>query len=282
MASTVDEVLGRYAESDLTVKLLWALFDAIPGAPPQSLYMSLGEAQMLIAPDLDEAALARAQAWAAGPEAKRILNITDALDTGDAGITVLSGLRSALGLFFGQGAKALDTDPQQGADAALKALGLGAIVHSLPGADVRERVATIRRTSAGESLVHYYVAVELALPFADDLAMGATQLVQSLLQKHGGGVVSKIEGLLGSGAGISARESLAGLLGPFDEVAGTTRLQVGKIAETASKYLPVAISGAGTVAGAVATGADVLPVWRLLGARLVAEIALDVARTKPA
>lgn len=281
MPSPVDAVLGRYAESDITVKLLWALFDAIPGAPPQSLYTSLAEAQMLIAPDLDEAAFARAEAWSTGPAAKRILNITDALDTGDAGITVISGIRSALGLFFGQGAKALDTDPQQGADAALKALGLGAIVHSLPGSDVRERVAAIRRTSAGESLLHYYVAVELALPFADDLAMGATQLVTSLLEKHGGGVVARLERLLGAGSGSSARESLAGLLGPFDEVAGATRLEVGKIATTASKYLPTAISSAGTVAGAVATGADVLPVWRLLGARLVAEIALDAARRNP-
>ena len=279
MSSSVDAILGRYSESDLTVKLLWALFDSIPGAPPQSLYMSLAEAQMLVAPDLDEAAVARAAAWAESPEAKRILNITDALDTGDAGITVLSGIRSALGLFFGQGAKALDTDPQQGADAALKALGLGAIANSLPGATVRDRVAMIRKVSAGEALLHYYVAVELALPFADDLAMGATQLVTSLLEKHGGGVVSKLEGFLGAGAGSGAKESLAGLLGPFDEVASTTRQQVGQIAATASKYLPTAISSAGTVAGAVATGADVLPVWRLLGARLVAETALDIART---
>lgn len=278
MPSPVDTVLGRYAESDLTIKLLWSLFDAIPGAPAQSLYMTLPEAQMLIAPELDENGLARAEAWAAGPAAVRILNVTDALDTGDAGITVLSGIRSALGLFFGQGSKALDTDPQQGADAALKALGLGAVLHAIPGATLAERVATLRRTSAGEALLHYYVAVELALPFADDLAMGATQLVTSLIDKHGGGVVSKLEALIGAGTGVNARESLTGLLGPFDEVAVSTRDQVGKIATTAGKYLPTAISGAGTVAGAVATGADVLPIWRLLGARLVAEVALDQAQ----
>ena len=237
-------------------------------------YTSLAEARLCVAPEIDDAQYARAEAWTACPAARRVLAIADALDTGDVGISVVSGLRTALGLFFGQGAKALDTDPQQGADAALKALGLGAMVASLPGATLAERVARVRALPAGSALLHYYVAVELALPFGDDLAQGATATVTSLIDKHGGVVVAKLETLLGGGTGTSAREAVGALLGPFDEVAVQTRDKVGSIAQSAASFLPPALAAAGTVAGAVATGADTLPVWRLLGARLVVETAL--------
>ncbi len=274
MSTDLDATLARFGDTDVTVRLLWGLMSAIPGAPDMVPYTSLAEARLCVAPELDDEGFARAERWCSSAAARRMLSIADALDTGDVGISVVSGLRTALGLFFGQGAKALDTDPQQGADAALKALGLGAIVHAVPGATLAERVANVRAMPAGSAMLHYYVAAELALPFGDDLAQGATSVVTNLLEKHGGTVVKKLEGFIGGGTGPSANEAVAALLGPFDEVAVQTRDKVGAIAEKAASFLPPAIAAAGTVAGAVATGADTLPVWRLLGARLVAETAL--------
>ncbi|MSP54517.1 MAG: hypothetical protein EXR69_02765 [Myxococcales bacterium] len=271
----LDASLATFSENDASVKLVWAVFSVIPGAPALSFYGSMGEAQMLAYPDLPPGGLERAAGCAAEAGALRALDVADFIDKGDIGIAALSGAAAMFRLFFGDKTKALDTDPQQGADAALKALALAFLVHQLIPGSIPEKVATLRGTQAGEALLTWYAAVEIALPFADDAALGAGSVVGHMIDKYGTGHLSKLDMLGGSGAGANAQTMLGALAGPLDNIIVNVSRYTQQIADAAKQYLPTAIATAGTVAGAVATAADALPVYRLLVARLVTEISLS-------
>lgn len=273
---TVGALLERYHETDVTPRLVWGIFEVIPGAPAVSYYRTLEEARMLVRPELDDAGLARAQAWAAGPEVAAALKVADAIDTGDMGISVFSGLKSAYSFFFGDKQKALDTDPQQGADAALKALAIAWLAWRLFPGTVTEKIAKLRSLPAGEALLTWFAAVEIALPFTDDALLEAGSIVSALMRKYGGSL-SKLEMFAGPGAVTNASGVLGELTQPLDEVVRSVAAHSAKIATAAQRYLPQAIATAGTVAGAAATAADALPVYRFLVARLCAEAALQRA-----
>jgi hypothetical protein len=278
MARTVESVLGNFREDDATVRLLWTVFGVIPGGPQLSFYQSLDEARWLVAPDLDDAAFDRAKALAASPRWQQALDVADAIDTSDVGITVLTGVRSAFTFFFGDKAKALDTDAQQGADAALKAAAISWMAMTLLPGSIPERVRALRALPSGEALLTWYAAVEIALPFADDVALGAGGLVGKLIDRYGGANLARLDGAAGSGAAEAASGMLGGLTQPLDDIVRSVGAHTQQIAESARVWLPPAVATAGTVAGAVATAADALPVYRLLGARLCAEAALAGAR----
>lgn len=273
----VDFILADYGEEHLTVKLLWSIFGVLPGAPAMSVYRSVDECAMLTAPGIDATALVKAKLYVNSDEARAVMDAADLLDKGDVGISVYTGLRSALSLFFGDRKKALDTDPQQGADAALKALGIAWSVHKLFPGSVPEKVAALRALPSGEALLYYFAAVEVALPFTDDVATGVGSAMGNLVQKYGGGLAGKLEALGGAGAFASAQAMLTNLTGPLDGIAKSAADNAEKIAGTAKAYLPGAIATAGTVAGAVATAADALPIYRFLMARVVAEAAIQRA-----
>jgi hypothetical protein len=275
---TVDSALAAFTDEDATVRVLWSLFGAIPGAPPVSFYTSLDEARMLVFPELDDAGLERAKALAAAPAALKALAVADAIDTGDVGISVFTGVRSALTFFFGDKAKALDTDAQQGADAALKMVAIAYMAHTLIPGSVPEKVARLRALPSGEALLTYYAAVELALPFTDDIVTGTGSLLTRLLDRYGASAKGRLDGAVGAAA--MADGVLDALVGPVDTMARALSAHSQTIATAAQKWLPPAIATAGTVAGAVATAADALPIYRLLGARLAAEVCLQEASAR--
>ncbi len=274
-ARSLDTSLSAFTEDDATVRMLWALFATIPGAPPVSFYRSLDEARMLVFPDLDDAGMERAQALAHAPATLHALALTDAIDTGDVGISVLTGVRSALTFFFGDRSKTLDTDAQQGADAALKLVAIAWLAHTLIPGPVTQKVARLRALPSGEALLTYYAAIELALPFADDLVSGTGSLIARLLERYGPSNKGRIDGAVGAGAEAVAGGVLAELTGPIDAMARSLSAHSATIAASAKQWLPPAVATAGTVAGAVATAADAMPIYRLLGARLAAEVCLQ-------
>jgi hypothetical protein len=275
---TVESSLGAFSESDVSVKLVRSVLSVIPGAPALPYYRTLQEAQAASFPDLPPGSLARAASYAAEPGSVRALEVADYIDRGDVGIAAFSGAAAAFKFFFGNRAKALDTDPEQGADAALKALALAYLIHQLIPGTVAEKVALLRSTPAGEALLIWFAAVEIALPFSDDALLAGGSVVGSLIERYGGGHVAKLDTIAGAGAGASATAMLGGLASPLDKVIANVSGYTNTIADKAKQYLPSAIASAGTVAGAVATGADALPVYRLLVGRLVAEAALARCR----
>lgn len=275
---TVESSLSAFSEGDVSVRLVGAVLSAIPGAPAFPFYRTLKEAQTLGFPDLPPEALARAAAYAAEPGSLKALDVADYIDRGDIGIAAFSGAAAAYRFFFGDKAKALDTDTAQGADAALKALALAYLIHQIIPGTVPEKVALLRSTPAGSAVLTWFAAVDIALPFADNALLAGGSVVTSLVEKYGAGHVSKLDSIGGTGAGASAKATLDELAGPLDKTIASVSGDTSSIVEKAKQYLPSAMASMGTVAGAVATGADALPVYRLLVARVVAEVALARCR----
>jgi hypothetical protein len=236
------------------------------------------EAAMLVRPDLDAEGLARAREFLNGPECAAVLKVMGAIDTGDMGVSVYSGLKSAWSLLFGDKSKALDVDPQQGADAALKALALAWCVWKLMPGSPTERIQRFRALPAGEALLTWFAAIEIALPFADDTVLGAGAIVSGLVRKYGSNI-PRLEMFAGPGSLDAATGMLGTLSGPLDEIVRAVGKRTTEIAGAAQRFLPQALATAGTVAGAAATAADLLPVYRYLGARVCVEAALERAAT---
>lgn len=271
---TVDSSLSGFTEGDATARLVKAVLAVIPGAPALTPYGSLAQAQAALYADLPADAAARAAAHAAEPGALRALEVAEYIDRGDAGIAALSGATAAFRFFFGNKQAALDTDPQQGADAALKALALAYVIHQLVPGALADKVKLLRSTEAGEALLTWYAAAEIALPFTDDALVAGGSAVASLVEKYGAGHAARLDLVGGAGSGTRATEMLGELAAPLDHVIGNVRQYTHQIVDSARPYLPAAIAAVGTVAGAAATAADAMPVYRYLIGRLAAEIAL--------
>ena len=158
---------------------------------------------------------------------------------------------------------------------------------SLKAPSKRHQAKTATRTRPGrpsrtqgtlsEAAFSPAVVAHLLRPWADAVLAGGS-VVGQMVSKYGGGHLAKLDLLGGAGAGANATAMLGALAGPLDNVIVNVSKYTHQIADTAKAYLPVAIATAGTVAGAVATAADALPVYRLLVARLAAETALARCR----
>ncbi|MCS6898426.1 MAG: hypothetical protein RMJ98_01440 [Myxococcales bacterium] len=269
----VDQALQGFTNEDYTVRLCSAIFGTLPFAPPMPSYRTLDGAIQTLFPQATPHQKARATELASSEGIRSVLWVANAIDTGDAGIAVYSGLKSAFSFFFGSGSRmdALETDPQQGTDAGLKLLGLAYMIHkAFPGA-LQDKVQLFQITPAGQALAIYYGAVEIALPFSDNLVQSGGDFLQRLMSRYGNDASSKLGGALGGAAVQEAQGMLSALMGPIQGVLNQVAPHAQTIANTAKQYIPGFMNAADKVAGAVATGADALPVYRYLGTRLAAE-----------
>lgn len=275
MKNHIDPVLAEFPDSAVTVRVSNAIFGAVPFAPKQPSYHSLGECAAAFYPNFPEATHTMAFKLGGTDNVASALSTASMIDTGDTGIAVYSGVTSALGMFFGQGTKALDNDSEQGVDAALKLLGLSYIIWKLFPGGPQDKASAFYTTPAGQALAYYYAAVEVGLPFADNLLSAGGNAVQTLLARHGGAATSKISMLPGGGQIASTAQSMVGtLIAPIQGAVQQVTPYVSQIANSARSHLPSAASVMGfadKAAGAVAAGADVLPFYKYLVARLAAE-----------
>jgi hypothetical protein len=275
----VDQALQEFKNEDYTVRLCSAILGVLPFAPPMPHYASLDGATQALFPQATPQQKARAVELANGDGVRGALWVANAIDTGDSGIAVYSGLKSAFGFFFGGGSRmdALETDPQQGTDAGLKLLGLAYMIHKLFPGSIPEKVQSFQTTPAGQTLAIYYGAVEVALPFSDNLVQGGGDFLQRLMTRYGGDASSKLGAALGAGAVQEAQGMMGALMSPIQGVLNQVAPHAQTIANSAKQYIPGFMNTADKVAGMVATGADALPVYRYLGARLAAETCVLLA-----
>jgi hypothetical protein len=277
----IDPVLAEFGPETVTVRLVRAMFGAMPFAPPQLPYASLAECAAQV-PGASPALASNVLALSARPEVQSALATARMIDTGDAGIAVYSGVQSAFRLFFGGGLGAIDTDSEQGVDAALKLVALAYLTHQLfPGAP-QEAVQALLSTSAGQTIGYYYATVEVVLPFADNALSGTGHVMQTLLARHGQAAMSKLGTLPGGGQMAGAAQGVLGsLVSPIEGAVRQVMPYARQIAGSAQQYLPGVLGAADKVAGAVSAGADALPVYRYLGARLAAEACVLRAARAP-
>jgi hypothetical protein len=263
--NSIDTVLAQFKPDDTTVRFCDILFGTVPLAPPQVRYATLEQAITALYPAASPTVRARASQLADSPEVKKALWWLNALDTGDSGIAIYSGLRSALSLFGGNRGQALETDPQQGLDATLKLMGVAYTAGLLfPRGD---RVQAFHTCPTGKLLTFYWAAIEVALPFTDNLVQGGAGFVSGLLDRYGAGAAQKLAAHAPEIAQGTWREFIAPLERAVAEVGPHAQAIAGRI----QSYAPAVAQRADQVAGAIATAADALPVYGYLGGRLAAE-----------
>ncbi len=272
--SKVDQALAEFPEDSLTSKLVRGLFGAVPYSPDFAPWRAVDDAVRALKPDAGPSELALAREIASSEDQiGDILWMSRLLDAGDQGYALVTGLFSAYKLFRGQGVEALETDDQQRNDAVLKALGLAYMAYKAYPGSLAERADAFRESPTGQALAIYYGAVEVALPFADNAALGGKDALQQLLTSQGDAQAARLA-QMASGHEIEGAGAMLGqITGQLQRVATHASGYVHPVTQAIGPYLPGAMNAADKAAGALANAADVLPVYRLLGARLAAESA---------
>jgi len=276
VVTPVDAALGQFKPDDYTVQLCNTVLRVLPFMQPRAPYGRLVDALKAIHPQASGQMLARAQEHATSEQVSKALWVASAIDTGDAGIAVFSGLKSALDLFRGKRGDAFETDTQQAVDAALKLLAMGYIVYRLFPGPVPQRIQTFYSLPAGQSLSAYYASIEVALPFADNAMVAGGHFLSTLWQRYGSQAADKLSSLVGPDDAKGAQGILGTMMGHMEGVVQRVTPFARQVADAANRYVPTALNVADKVAGVVATAADAMPVYRYLGATLAAEAAAKV------
>ena len=270
----LDAMMARFRADDYSMRVCSTIASIVPKVPPVTFYRFFEDAMREVAPTATQSQLDQARALARTEDIEEALWVADALDTGDKGIAVYTGLKGAYGLFFGSSAthpNRFESDPQQTADAALKALGLSYVISKLFSGSIPEKLAQFNRLPAGKHIMCYYGVAELALPFTDNVISGAGTVMQKLMERAGKDSATRIASLAGAAASNEAQGVFQALIGQFNKVAGDVVQHVGPFADKVKTFMPGVLSTTDKVAGIVATGVDMMPIWSFLGSRLAAE-----------
>ena len=272
----LDAELQGFRHTSATARAVDALLKAVPDVPALSPYISMRDAAERAFGGLPEAIVARAEELADDAHIDEALFAARSIDTGDTGLTIITGLRSALSMFLGTTTSGADA--QQRTDAALKALGIAYFVARLiPDADDR-RLRMLVALPAGRELVAYYAAVEVALPLRAAVEATDGTYLQSLVEKQGRSVASKLLGIIGKKGIADANELLDDLAALLDARALDMLPHADALADTLRSVLPPVIGSGRALTDIVAAGADALPAYRMLCARLAAESCLARAK----
>lgn len=272
----INQMLSPYKEDDYTVKLVKAVYGVVPGSPEFHFYNSFEDGLRRVRPNITDGEIAKAREIVAGEDFQSALTVLGYIDTTDKVIAGYAGIKNVLN-FFGMGSGAgpkrtFESDPQQALDAGLKALALAfATYRFLPG-DLTAKAKGLKDIPAGIELLIYFGAVEVALPFADNIVEAGGGVIQKLMSAAGD-VKSKFSAIPGVGAIADAQGMLDGMTSMLDQYVDQAKNHVGTIATKVKDFMPSVANAADSLTGAAAVGADILPVWTFLGGRFAAEAA---------
>ncbi len=283
MSHELSASIGEFTATDMTVRLVGGFFGVLPFVATWSPIIDLDVAAQQAAVRLGSPALAprirvRAEqlARAEGPQAA--LAAFAFLDKGDKGIALFSGLRTAYKAVRGQEG-ALEMDPQQAADAGLKAIGISWAAWKLFPGSAADKARALTSTGAGRALLAWYTAADLVLPFADNLAQGGTSAITSMITGQAAENAKRLAAVAG-GEVEQATGMLAGLMGTFESGIGQAAAYAEPLAAYVQGQAPSIFGAVDNVTGVVATGVDALASYRLIGASLVAEVCIEQAATE--
>ena len=278
MASEIDARLTRFGPRDVTVLGTNGLLRVLPHAQPLPPVLSMGEVTATLLGGPHPGVTQRAEQLVAEEPARKALWLTTGLDAGDGIITVFSSIRSAIALYMGRhGGKKTPAgwSAHQAGDAVLKAIALGYLL-DLCFPKHEDPVLALARLPAGRSLLAYFAAAEVALPFVEILVDGEHAL-SNMLPEHADTQARKLATIVGAKQVQHAREHLPSLAPTVDALVACSAEHLSPFAKSAEGTLPGAGRVVDTVGDVMAAGADVLPVYRFLGLRVVAEAAVAQA-----
>lgn len=276
MAHPLDEALGSFDASDLSVRLVSGLCAVVPFAPSLPHWGSVADGVRQLRPDARKDVLDAALDLADEEGPQKALWVLSQLDTADAGLGAIGGVAAAWKLYQAKNTaervEALETDPQQAADAVIKALAIAWAVHRLFPGGPQAKLEGLRSTDAGNALLLVFASVELGLPFADNALLGGGSLLADLYGRFGAEPVARLTALAGAEDADGARSLLDRLMEPVGTLAASASTHLAPVAAQITAMAPGAMTAGDRIAGVAATAADLLPVYRYLGARLVAEV----------
>lgn len=276
MPTPLDLALASFEPSHVTVRVTEAMFGVL--GTPLAGYRSLAEAATALHGDAAAGILDAAQAMANGPEGRDALALSQALDCSDTGITITTGLATALSFVWGQGPGGLRMDGQQRTDAALKGLAIGWLVHRLLPGPFEARIRVLEALPAGRALLRYYGAIEAALPFTEEVIAAGGKYLAGAIDAERGTIVPRLLPIAGKDGVIDAVGTLPALVPVLDRYAAEGVQSVGPLAEIVRGYLPSVIHERANLADIAATAADTLPIYRWLLPRVAVEAFLYRAR----
>lgn len=277
MTRSLGEALAAHDAGDTTVRVVNGFFSVLPFAPTWRYAGTLEATAAQLSPDLAARVAARAELLARAPGPQGALAAFDFLDKGDAGIALFSGLRGAVKAVRGEGAAAaLETDPQQAADAGLKAVGIAYATWKLFDGPVDDRARALLASATGRALLTWYVATDIVLPFADNFATGGTELVTELIDRQAAANLERLTAVAGPEV-QEAAGMLARMADTLKSLAGQAATFALPLSNYAKESLPGILGMADRVGSVAATGVDALSAYRCLGASLVAEVLVSRA-----
>jgi len=275
---TIEAELAGYPSHVVTTQMCASVFKVIPGAPKMPLYFTLEECAAAVQPHTIPEVLAKARELGDDPGVGQAAMAAKAIDAGDTGITIVTGVRSALSLFLGSKGPGAGADQQQKTDAALKAVALAFIITRLIGHESKERVQILKSIPAGQELLLYFAAVEIALPFTDEVKASGGTFVAELVEERSKSITNKLLRVLGKQGLADARDALTYLVSTLDDLAMYVEPNANQLALSVKSVLPAAFGSGDSLRDIVAAGADALPAYRYLVARLTLESRLALAK----
>jgi hypothetical protein len=271
------EELAAFPPTSVTARVIGALSAAVPGAPGLPPYASVEEAAGAVLGGVPDDVLARAKELLAAPRVDQALFAAKTIDTGDTGLTIVSGVRSAMALFLGKGDRSAAMAQQQRTDAAVKAFGLAYLLTRLLPVPPAERIELVRSVPAGLQLLLYFGAIEVAVPFAAEVEAAGGSFVANLIQSQGRALADKVLAVVGREGAADAQEMLGDVVAELDRAALAAVPHTAALAERIKGLLP-AVASSLDVFDLVAAGVDALPAYRYLVARLAVEASLALAK----
>jgi len=269
----INAVLGDFNQDDYTVKLCQAIYSSLPFAPEFVFYNDLNGAFQRLAPGASPELRVSASTIAASEDIGKAVWLTDAIDTADKGLGIATGIFNVLSFFdnSSQKKRTFEADPQQAVDAALKATGLAYMIYKLFPGEVKDKINAFKELPAGQELAIYFALAEITLPFTDNLAEAGGNIISRLLGSNQSKVTSRFASFAGKEAYSQAAKVLGALGTPLGDYIEKSKSFSGVIMGKITDLLPTAMNIGDSATGAAATGVDVMPVWRFLGSRLIAE-----------
>jgi X-X-X-Leu-X-X-Gly heptad repeat protein len=271
VARNLIAAIQEFDENDRTVQLVGAVMRIVPSSPD---YHHAGRLKMLaqqlhVAPSPEN--MNRIRSLAQEDRVGDALWMASALDTTDKAYGVYSGVKQAVNLFFGGKRRNVDFDAAQRSDAALKALGIAYMVHKAIPGTVTEKAKAFAEYESGQMLIAYFAGMEIALPFADNLITEGPGFLDQLLTSPLGKQIQRLSALPGVGSLDGVQETLTAISGSLKNGINRAQDKAPKLADAARRLVPAVSRVTDVATGVAAQGVDLMPVYRLLGARFIGE-----------
>ncbi len=270
----LDQALAPFGSSSLSYLVCETVLKIAPDAPAIKPFTSLAGAALTFETDPGAELLAVTER----ESGRRALWMVEGLDVGKDVFSILSGLASAVRLFLvkhqgdGPPPGQLDAfDQCQGEDAVAKLLAISWAIGTLFPGSPEEQVQHFLDLQGGQALLAWFVTVELALPLVDEVGMQGPDWLDELIERLREPESAKLSEVVGMDE-VDRAWQVETLLRPhLHEVVAAREERLQTLVTQLQKRLPVLVEIGSELGGAFGGGIDALPVYHLLGARLVAE-----------